>query len=47
MKHPSEILTTKTKKVTKFDKKLATLLKDMHDTMLDSDGIGIAAPQVG
>jgi peptide deformylase len=47
VKHPSEILTTKTKKVTKFDKKLATLLKDMHDTMLDSDGIGIAAPQVG
>ncbi|HSO58145.1 MAG TPA: peptide deformylase [Paenisporosarcina sp.] len=47
VKHPSEILTTTTKKVTKFDKKLATLLKDMHDTMLDSDGIGIAAPQVG
>ena len=47
VKHPSEILTTKTKKVTKFDKKLAILLKDMHDTMLDSDGIGIAAPQVG
>lgn len=47
VKHPSEILTTPTKKVTKFDKKLATLLKDMHDTMLDSDGIGIAAPQVG
>lgn len=31
----------------KFDRKLATLLKDMHDTMVDSDGIGIAAPQVG
>jgi peptide deformylase len=47
VKHPSEILTTPTKKVLKFDQKLATLLKDMHDTMLDSDGIGIAAPQVG
>jgi peptide deformylase len=47
VKHPSEILTTPTKKVLKFDRKLATLLKDMHDTMLDSDGIGIAAPQVG
>jgi len=33
--------------VIKFDRNLATLLKDMHDTMLDSDGIGIAAPQVG
>lgn len=31
----------------KFDRNLATLLKDMHDTMVDSDGIGIAAPQVG
>jgi len=47
VKHPNEILTKKTKKVTKFDKNLATLLEDMHDTMLDSDGIGIAAPQVG
>lgn len=47
VKHPSEILTTPTNKVLKFDRKLATLLKDMHDTMLDSDGIGIAAPQVG
>ena len=47
VKHPNELLTTPTKKVLKFDRKLAALLKDMHDTMLDSDGIGIAAPQVG
>jgi peptide deformylase len=47
VKHPNEILIKQTKKVTKFDKTLAALLKDMHDTMLDSDGIGIAAPQVG
>ncbi|MGB5947237.1 peptide deformylase [Paenisporosarcina sp.] len=47
VKHPNDLLTTPTKKVLKFDRKLATLLKDMHDTMLDSDGIGIAAPQVG
>lgn len=47
VKNPSEILTTPTKKVTKFDRKLSSLLKDMYDTMLDSDGIGIAAPQVG
>jgi peptide deformylase len=47
VKNPNEILTTPTKKVRKFDRKLTTLLKDMHDTMLDSDGIGIAAPQVG
>jgi len=47
VKHPNEILNKNTKKVTKFDRKLASLLEDMHETMLDSDGIGIAAPQVG
>ncbi len=26
---------------------MANLLKDMHDTMKDSDGIGLAAPQIG
>ncbi|EPD52845.1 peptide deformylase [Paenisporosarcina sp. FSL H8-0542] len=45
--HPNEILTTPTKEVTEFDQKLATLLDDMYETMLESDGIGIAAPQVG
>lgn len=45
--HPNEILTAKCKEVTVFDLKLATLLDDMYDTMIASDGIGIAAPQVG
>ncbi|MFJ7970749.1 peptide deformylase [Psychrobacillus sp. NPDC096389] len=45
--HPNEILTTKCREVTVFDEKLATLLDDMYDTMIASDGIGIAAPQVG
>lgn len=31
----------------KFDKRLATLLKDMADTMYKADGVGLAAPQVG
>ena len=31
----------------KFDKRLATLLKDMADTMYKAEGVGIAAPQVG
>ena len=30
-----------------FDKKLHQLLKDMRDTLLDSGGVGLAAPQVG
>ncbi|SER55498.1 peptide deformylase [Psychrobacillus sp. OK032] len=45
--HPNEILTTKCCEVEVFDEKLATLLDDMYDTMIASDGIGIAAPQVG
>ena len=31
----------------KFDKRLATLLKDMADTMYKAEGVGLAAPQVG
>lgn len=45
--HPNEILTTKCREVEVFDEKLAALLDDMYDTMIASDGIGIAAPQVG
>ena len=33
--------------VTKFDQKLHVLLDDMKETLLKSDGIGLAAPQVG
>ena len=35
------------KAVTSFDKKLHTLLDDMRDTLVDSGGVGLAAPQVG
>ena len=35
------------KPVTNFDKKLHTLLDDMHETLIDSNGVGLAAPQVG
>ena len=30
-----------------FDKKLHALLKDMEDTLIESGGVGLAAPQVG
>ena len=33
--------------VENFDKKLHDLLKDMTDTLVDSGGVGLAAPQVG
>ena len=35
------------KPVTSFDNKLFKLLDDMADTLVDSGGVGLAAPQVG
>lgn len=33
--------------VTKFDEKLHMLLDDMAETLLDANGVGLAAPQIG
>lgn len=33
--------------VTRFDEELCALLDDMRDTLLDAEGAGLAAPQVG
>lgn len=33
--------------VTSFDKKLHDLLDDMAQTLLDANGVGLAAPQIG
>ena len=33
--------------VEKFDEKLHTLLEDMRQTLVDAQGVGLAAPQVG
>jgi len=35
------------KPVVNFDEKLHRLLDDMRDTLIDSGGVGLAAPQVG
>ena len=35
------------KPVTVFDEKLHKLLDDMHETLTDSQGVGLAAPQIG
>ena len=35
------------KPVTSFDRKLHKLLDDMAETLIDSGGVGLAAPQVG
>ena len=33
--------------VTKFDKRLHGLLDDLKETLIDSGGVGLAAPQIG
>jgi len=41
------VLRTPATEVTDFDKELATLVKDLWDTMEDEGGAGLAAPQLG
>lgn len=40
-------LRLKSQKVTKFDKALRELAQNMHESMMDANGIGLAAPQIG
>ncbi len=42
-----EVLRKKTKKVTRVDDKLISLVRNMFNTMHRANGIGLAAPQVG
>lgn len=42
-----EILKKISREVKEIDEKIYTLLDDMYDTMVASDGVGIAAVQVG
>ena len=47
LKMGNPVLNKISKPVTTFDKKLEKLSKDMIDTMIIEEGIGLAAPQVG
>ena len=47
VKEGDPILNKVCRPVTNFDARLATLLDDMRETMMDADGIGLAGPQVG
>ncbi|MBR5614232.1 MAG: peptide deformylase [Clostridia bacterium] len=47
VKHGDEVLTKKCRVVEKFDDRLNTLIEDLFDTLYDSGGAGLAAPQVG
>ena len=42
-----ECLTKVCRPVTEFNQRLHTLIDDMKETLLDSGGVGLAAPQVG
>ena len=42
-----EILRKKAFRISEFDPRLHTLFDDMLETMIDGQGIGLAAPQVG
>lgn len=45
--YPNPILRKKSQDVVKFDKELHTLLDDMNETMIASNGVGLAAVQIG
>ena len=47
VKEGDPILSKKCRPVEKFDKKLWDLIDDMIETLADSGGVGLAAPQVG
>jgi peptide deformylase len=40
-------LNKKSREVTSFDERLATLIDDMKETVVEANGVGLAAPQVG
>ena len=47
VKEGDDVLTKKCREVVKFDDRLSQLLDDMIDTLKESGGVGLAAPQVG
>lgn len=46
VKNPANILTQKTKEVDVINENIIQLLDDLYDTMVEHDGVGIAAPQI-
>ncbi|MEG0438110.1 MAG: peptide deformylase [Solibacillus sp.] len=46
VKNPAKILSQKTKEVEVINEEMIQLLDDLYDTMVEHDGVGIAAPQI-
>ena len=47
VKEGDEVLRKKCRPVDKIDERILTILDDMAETLYDSGGVGLAAPQVG
>ena len=47
LKFGDDALRKKCRPITKFDDRLGELLDDLEETLISSDGVGLAAPQVG
>ncbi len=47
VKDGDPILKKKCREITDYNEKLHTLLDDMKETLIDSNGLGLAGPQVG
>ncbi|MBQ8171074.1 MAG: peptide deformylase [Oscillospiraceae bacterium] len=47
VKFGEDVLRQKCEEVTEFNEELWELLDDMYDTMMEANGVGLAAPQVG
>ena len=47
IEYGNPILREQSKEVIKISKKIKTLVNDMLETMYHSNGVGLAAPQVG
>lgn len=45
--YPDNLLTSVSKYVNRFDKELIDLVNDLFETMYSSDGVGLAAVQIG
>ncbi|AWE06624.1 peptide deformylase [Lysinibacillus sp. 2017] len=46
VENPAKVLSQKTKEVEVINDETIQLLDDLYDTMVENDGIGIAAPQI-
>ena len=45
--YPHPLLVRKSTRIDNFDENVASLSRDLIDTMYDADGVGLAAPQIG